>query len=404
MHYLGIDIGTSNIKTLLIDSGGCVVAKGSSSVGRYESDGLAVEQDIDEIFFAVCTAVKQITAKINDDRIISVGISSQGGAIVPLDKNSLPVCRVISWLDLRGEKYDKRLTEKLGREYFAAHTGHPKSIMFPGQFLRLKTESPEIFSRIKRWGFVGDVIVGMLTGRRVHDYTSLSIAGLLNPQMKKADPDLLHELGLAENQLPELAESYSIAGKIISEAAEQAGLCEGTKVSPAVHDQYAASIAADVIRDGDVMIATGTAWVILAACDKCIPPVVEGAFACPHLVKNLYGQMIPLGTGGSEIQRAMQKLGYENFSLKQVDDLLRDLQSPVYEAVKKLAELTQKQFELLQDAGLSAKRIVLTGPAAESKITPNIIQKITGLEVKCFHEPAASAYGAALIAKKIHEL
>ncbi len=401
MYYLGIDLGTSNIKAVLLDRYGRVIARGDARVLREELADGTVEQDISQIYSALCETIKQITAKYSSDKIRAVGVSSQGGAVVPLDENNRPLGRVISWLDTRGAEYNNRLTEKLGAEFFVSHTGYTEATMFPGQFLRLKSERPDFCAQIKSWGFVGDVVVGMLTGQRVHDHTSLSIAGLLNPYEKQADVQLLAELGIHAEQLPNLQNAFSVAGRITPQASTETGLKEGTPVSPAVHDQYAAAIAGGVTEVGEIMLATGTAWVILAVTDKILPPVTSRAFSCPHPVEGLYGQMIPLGTGGSEIQYQMQEIGLSSYTVDQVDNFLADAKSPVYAAVKRLAELTGKQFELLRDSGIIVKHVTLTGPAAVSKVTPKIIQDVTGLEVNCFTEPAASAYGAALIAERL---
>ncbi len=430
MYYLGIDLGTSNIKTLLMDGACRVIESGETSVIRSEQSDGAVEQDISQIYSALCDAIKQIVTKYSPEKIVSIGISSQGGAILPLSDNITPAGKVISWLDTRGEKYNNRLTEKLGSEFFALHTGYFEAIMFPGQFLRLKTEQPEFFAGIKQWGFVGDVIVGMLTGRRVHDFTSLSISGLLNPYEKRADTDLLNELGVDEEQLPTLQNAFSVAGSINKKTAAETGLADGTPVSPAVHDQYAAAIAANVMQNGDVMLATGTAWVLVAVTDKMQNPITPKAFSCPHPVDGLYGQMVPLGTGGSIIEWAMKTIGHENVTTSAVDEFLKKADQEnkfkidpiletgvgtteipmndkpknlIYTVVLGLANQTLNQLNLMKHAGMEVKRLILTGPASQSEIIPSIITKITGLKVDCFTESAASAYGAALIAKKINE-
>jgi len=410
MFYLGLDLGTTNIKVLLTDLTGKVVSEGSAAVVRYDTPDGEVEQDIDQIWQATCDAIKKAVRGFDVAEIQAVGVSSQGGALQPLDESDKPLGRVISWLDTRGAQYDKKLTTELGGDFFRKHIGHGKSIIAPGQIMRLKAECPEYFAQIKYFAFVGDVIVGMLTGTRGHDATSLSICCLLNPQTGKADEAILERLGIKELQLPKLFNADHSVGQITESAAGPTGLKPGISVGPAIHDQYAAAVGAGAINPGDMCLATGTAWVLLAITDRLSLPVVDDAFVCPHPYDGLYAQMVPLGAGGSEIQHAMKQVDYDKISLELIDSLLdKAINQPgldkpadlVYETVVNLAKLVEKQFGLMRNSGIDPKRIILTGPAAASRFTPQIIEKVTGLKVECFKQSSASAYGAAILARRI---
>lgn len=410
MFYLGLDIGTTNIKVLLTDSTGKVLSEGSAEVLRYDTPDGGVEQDIHQIWQATCDAIRQAIKGIDSKEIHAIGVSSQGGALQPLDENEKPVGRVISWLDKRGREYDKELTAELGSEFFCKNIGHAKSAIVPGQIMRLQTECPERFSKIKHFAFVGDVVVGMLTGCRGHDATSLSICCLLDPATQKPNVELLKKLGINESQLPQMFHADQVVGGITKPAADITGLQHGTPVGPAIHDQYAASIGAGAIHTGDICLATGTAWVLLAISDKLSLPVIDEAFTCPHPYNGLFAQMVSLGTGGSEIQRVMKQAGHADVNLKLIDNLLdKAITQPgidkvadnIYKTVENLSQLLARQFGLMKKAGITPKRIILTGPAAGSRFTPNIIEKVIGLKVECFNNPSTSAYGAAVLAKQM---
>ena len=238
-----------------------------------------------------------------------------------LDGQDRPVGRLISWLDGRGRPYDAELTRELGKDFFAEHVGHGASGVAIGQVLRLRRESPERLRRPNRLGFAGDVIVGRLCGRRAHDPTSLSIAMLYNPWLHRADPEILARLGLEESQLPELLPAASAAGGLCGEVAGRLGLPAGIPVSPAVHNQYAAALGAGAVAPGQVNCGTGTAWVLLAATDRLLPPITE-AFVCCHVLPGLYGQMLSLGNGGSAIDWVMNLLGQAPATPAEIDDLI----------------------------------------------------------------------------------
>ena len=83
MLYLGLDIGTTNVKVLVNSASGTVVSQASAAVLRYQTPDGGVEQDINQIWQATCTALKQATSKIDVDRIKAIGVSAQGGALFP---------------------------------------------------------------------------------------------------------------------------------------------------------------------------------------------------------------------------------------------------------------------------------------------------------------------------------
>jgi xylulokinase len=441
MMYLGLDLGTTNVKAVLIRCDGGIVAAGAAPIGRHHTTDGGVEQDIDEIWQAVQTAIGVAVRQVDPASIVAVGVSSQGGAIQVLDGNDKPRGRVISWLDSRGASYDAALTAELGSDFFERRIGHGSSAVAIGQILRLRSESPAVLERPNRIGFVGDVIVGRLCGRGAHDPTSLAIAMLHNPWLKRADPDVLARLGLDDGQLPCLMAATTAAGGLSTSAAAAIGLPAGIPVSPAVHDQYAASLGAGSVAVGDVSCGTGTAWVLLANAGKLSPPAVPDAFVCSHPVAGLYGQMLSMVNGGSSIQWAMDLLGRRHMDGPTVDQLL-DAAPPGAEGLRfwpflssgpkgkggarlrgQLSGITLahagahliravveglacelfRHVSQIVDAGIPVERLVLCGSAASGRNTPQIVADVTRLPVCCVEMPDISALGAAMLARSLVE-
>ncbi|MBN1908791.1 MAG: hypothetical protein JW818_03550, partial [Pirellulales bacterium] len=307
--FLGFDLGTTNVKAIVVDDQGRIVASGSAPVARFCTPDGGVEQDIEQIWDATQSAIRQTVEAIDAGQIQAVGVSSQGGAVQLLDGNDRPQGRVISWLDGRGRPYDAALTGELGPEFFARRVGHGASGLTIGQVLRLRQEAPERLEWPNRIGYVGDVIVGRLCGHRAHDATSLGIAMLYNPWLDAPDPDVMNRLGLRDEQLPCLTPATTAAGTLQPAAAQATGLPQGIPVSPAVHDQYAASLGAGSVEQGDVNFGAGTAWVLLANAGELAPPVTDNAFVCRHPVAGLFGQMLSMTNGGSAIDWARNLLG-----------------------------------------------------------------------------------------------
>ena len=442
---LGLDLGTTNVKAILIDRRGKVVAQSSSPVERYYVGTDGVEQDIEEIWRATIEAVRGAIAAGDGRKVRAVGVSSQGGAIQMLDTEDRPVGRVISWMDGRGRPYNERIEEELtrkhGADFFANHVGYGKAAVSIGQIARLKNESPEIIAPGTRIGFVGDVIVGRLCGRRAHDATSLSIALLLNPRQGKADAAMLEFLELDERQLPELLPVGTAAGGLTAAVAGETGLPRGIPVSIAIHDQYAASLGAGSVDVGDVSLGTGTAWVLVANTDGFSPAASPGTFVCPHPVEGLFGQMQTLHNGGSAVEWALGLMGQSAPSGAEIDEWLQSvpalseglafwpLLSPgsghsafeqsggrmtgirlahgprhvLRAVVEGLACELARHLRVLADGGITARRLAMSGAAAASSVTPSIVADVTGCPVACLQESSISAFGAGVAARALVE-
>ena len=439
--YLGFDLGTTNVKAAVVDDAGRLVAAGAAPVDRFATPDGGIEQDIEQIWAATCAAICQATNGLDPAEIQAVGVSSQGGALQLLGEDERPVGRVISWLDSRGQPFDREITRELGPEFFAEHVGCGASTMTIGQILRLRQEMPDLLKPPQRIAFVGDAIVGRLCGRRAHDPTSLAIAMLYNPWKKQADPELLARLGIEEFQLPDLLPATTPAGMISEEAARQTGLRKGIPVSPAIHDQYAVSLGAVSVHEGDVTLGAGTAWVLLANAARLTRPVTRDAFVCPHPVPGLFGQMLSMRNGGSAIEWVLKLLGRDGLTAESVDRLLAEIRpgsdglgfwpllSPAAAAdrafqsggrisgivlthrpahllravVEGLACELARYLAMLADAGLPVKRLTMCGGAASSRVTPQIIADVTQRPVACVDAFDVSALGAAAVARALVE-
>ena len=438
---LGLDLGTTNVKAVLTERDGRIIGRGSAPVSLLHVGEVGVEQDIEEIWSATVTAIAEIAQRHDLSGVQAVGVSSQGGAMQVLSGDGEPVGKVISWLDGRGRPYDDDLTRKLGPDWFAERTGHGASGLAAGQVLRLRDECPAVPCSTSKVSFVGDIIVSRLCGRAAHDASSLSICVLFNPRLRGADPDMLEALHLAEEQLPDLIPPREPAGTLREEAAQATSLPVGIPVSAAVHDQYASALGAGATHAGDVAFGTGTAWVLLAMADRLARPVVDAAFVCTHLIDGLYGQMVALGNGGSSFEWATRLLGLDGHTTDDIDNMLGEIPVgsegvrfwPLLAAfggwglapgthgrlfglrlshgpghmlravIEGLALELGRYLRFLARRGIAFKRLLMSGGATASRITPQIISDVTGLPVSCTTETEMSALGAAVLARGLVE-
>lgn len=434
---LGLDLGTTNVKAVVATEEGRILGEGSVPVQLFHLGQGGVEQDLEEIWAATLEAMRQAIQTVDRAAIAAIGVSSQGGALQLLDAHHRPHGQVISWLDGRGADDDHRLTRDLGRAWFVEHISHGGSALAVGQLARLRRAQPSLLHPPNRVGFVGDVIVGRLCGRPAHDGTSCALTLLYNPALRDYDAGLLDRLGLTSAQLPDLVPPPAPAGGLLPEVARLTGLPAGIPVSPAVHDQYAAALGCGAVQDHDVMFGSGTAWVLLAVTSRLLPPVTNDALLSHHVVEGLWGQILSMRNGGSAFRWALKLLTLEKLSPQETDQLLNLVPAgsnglifrPLLGAfgatgvapgtkgclaglqlshgpahvlrsvVEGLAFELNRHLEFLRHAHLPARRLLMTGGAATSTVTPQIIAAVTGLPVACHTGLPSSLRGALVLAR-----
>ena len=151
--FLGLDLGTTNVKALVTDRAGQPLAHASSPVQLYNVGDGGVEQDIEEIAQATLSAIRQVAHSVDPAGIEAIGVSSQGGALQVLDRHAQPLGRVISWLDQRGRSFDRELTDRLQREWFLRRIQRGCSGLGIGQLLRSGPRRPGVDPPTESSGF-----------------------------------------------------------------------------------------------------------------------------------------------------------------------------------------------------------------------------------------------------------
>jgi len=246
--------------------------------------------------------------------------------------------------------------------------------------------------------------------------------------------------GLSEDRLPPLLSARESAGGLRAETAAATGLPAGIPVSAAVHDQYAAALGAGVLEPGEVMLGTGTAWVLLAVTERLMPPATESTMVCRHVAEGRYGQMLSMVNGGSAFKWAAQLTGVDGKPADEIERLMASTPpgcdglrfEPLMAAggsglpadrrgrligltlahgaghvmraaVEGLACELTRHLRLLTSAGLPVRRLAMCGGATASRVTPQVVADVTGLPVSCRAESAMSAFGAAVLARGLVE-
>ena len=269
MYYIGVDLGTSAVKLLLMDEKGEIKKIVSREYPlSFPHPGWS-EQRAEDWITAVKDGILELTAECDKSQIAGIGAGGQMHGLVILDAEDHVLRPVILWNDgrtqaevdyLNNEIGKKRLTELTGNIAFAGFTA-PK-------ILWVKKQEPEVFDQIAKIMLPKDYINYVLTGVHCTDYSDASGMLLLDVEHKCWSQEMLEICGITEAQMPKLYESFEVVGTLKPEIASELGLPESVKVVAGAGDNAAAAIGTATVGDGACNISLGTSGTIFISSEK----------------------------------------------------------------------------------------------------------------------------------------
>ena len=160
----------------------------------------------------------------------------------------------------------------------------------------LRDNEPEVFEKTYKFLSVPDFVSMKMTGKCAVDFSNAGINQTVNIRKKEYDGELLKFMGVGEDKLPTLVNSGEIIGNLTKNAAEELGLSESTVLVAGAHDQYAVALGAGATKDGDILIGSGTCWVVTAISKEA--NFESGLAQSRSAVPGLWGSIRSLATGG----------------------------------------------------------------------------------------------------------
>lgn len=270
-YLLGIDIGTSSLKAMLVSPDGNTAALEQHG---YEPDILpdgGAQQHPSVWWDAAVSALRRIAAahpeKIRD--VAGVGLGGQMHGLVALDATGKPVCPAIIWLDARSGSQVSRIYETLPKQHIHATT---LNRVCPGfalpSLLWLRDNNPEAFERIRYIMQPKDYIRYRLTGCVATDSSDASATAAFNTVNRQWSWEIIDALGLDRGFFPACFEADDIAGEVTPEAASETGLAKGTPVVYGGGDQPVQNIGNGAVKTGIVCSSIGTSGQIALFADS----------------------------------------------------------------------------------------------------------------------------------------
>ncbi len=432
-YLLGIDVGTTGTKALLFS------ADGELKGHAYRSYPLSTprvgwsEQRAEDWWEAVVATVREICDG-HDYPVAAISLSLQGGTIVPVDENGGALRPAIVWNDNRGDAQKQAFLQEVGDDaYMYQTTGWHLGNKLPALEIRwIRENEPEIFAKTRYFLSVPDYISMKMTGIPAVDISDAGINQLCDIRRGAYDEKLLQFAGITEQQLPKILRSCEKIGHLTQEAANALGLTTDTVVVAGAHDQYAVALGAGATRPGDMLIGSGTCWVITAMCEK--PDFSSGRSQSVAATPDTWGTLKSLSSGGVCLDWLRKQVGdTETMSYDTINQIVADrkaaedglffypftgkngtakrsqkasfigldlshdrfdmaravMEGVVFQILWMMEEFPQKPSE---------EGIILSGGASKSPVWAQLLADISGLPVRIPEVADLACVGAAIMA------
>ena len=433
MYFIGIDLGTSAVKMLLMRDDGKIVNSVTKSYPiSFPYTGWS-EQNPEDWLRETKKGLIELMAEYPKEELVGISFGGQMHGLVVLDENDRVIRPAILWNDGRSSEETEFLNNSVGRKVLSERTAN---IAFAGftlpKILWMKKHEPDLFSKIRRIMLPKDYLIYMLSGEFCTDFSDASGTLLLDVKNRTWSKEMLELCNLNINQLPKLCESYEQVGTLRKEVAEELDFKPTVKIIAGAGDNAAAAIGTGTIGEGRCNISLGTSGTIFISSTHFKVDSFNALHSFAHADGNfhLMGCMLSaasanqwwckniLGTTHYDEEQAnIQKLGENNvyflpylmgersphnnpfaramFVGMSLDTNREDMVQSVLEGV---AFGLRDSFEIARELGIKVNRTKICGGGAKSLLWCKIIANVMNVTVEIPEQDEGPALGAAILA------
>ncbi len=433
MLYVGIDLGTSAVKLLLMDGEGKIQKIVSREYPLYFPHPGWSEQKPEDWYEQVMDGMKELIAEADKSQIAGISFGGQMHGLVILDKEDQVIRPAILWNDGRTYEECDYLNNVIGKEKLSEYTAN---ISFTGftapKILWVKNKEPENFKKIVKIMLPKDYIAYKLTGVNCTDVSDASGMLLMDVKNRRWSKEMCEICGISEEMLPKLYESYECVGTVKPEIARELGIPETVKVAAGAGDNAAAAVGTGTVGDGMCNISLGTSGTIFISSEKFGVDKNNALHAFAHADGHyhLMGCMLSAAScnkwwmdeiiGTSDYGAEQKKIGVlgENhvyflpylmgersphnnpnargtFIGMTMDTTRADMTQAVLEGV---AFALRDSFEVAKSLGIKIERTKICGGGAKSPLWKKMIANILNLKVDVIESEEGPALGGAMLA------
>ena len=435
MLYIGVDLGTSAVKLLLMDGEGRIHKIVSKEYPLYFPHPGWSEQKPEDWYEQTMAGIKELIAEADKSQIAGISFGGQMHGLVILDDQDQVIRPAILWNDGRTYEECDYLNNVIGKDKLSEYTAN---ISFTGftapKILWVKNKEPENFKKIKKIMLPKDYIAYKLTGVHCTDVSDASGMLLLDVKNRKWSKEMCEICGISEEMLPKLYESYECVGCVTEEVAKELGVSATVKVAAGAGDNAAAAVGTGTVGDGMCNISLGTSGTIFISSDKFGVDKNNALHAFAHADGHyhLMGCMLSAAScnkwwmeeiiGTKEYAKEQEPITDDRLGENHVyflpylmgersphnnpnargtfigltmDSTRADMTQAVLEGV---AFALRDSFEVAKSLGIRIERTKICGGGAKSPLWKKMIANILNLKVDVIESEEGPALGGAMLA------
>ncbi len=433
MFFIGVDLGTSAVKLLLMDEKGKIEKIVSKEYPLYFPHPGWSEQKPEDWFAQSMAGIKELVSECDRSQVKGISFGGQMHGLVALDEKDEVIRPAILWNDGRTGKQTDYLNDVIGKEKLSKYTAN---IAFAGftapKILWMKENEPENFARICKIMLPKDYLAYRLSGTFCTEYSDASGMLLLDVEHKCWSREMMEICGVTEEQLPKLYESWEPVGCLKPEIAEELGLPADVKVIAGAGDNAAAAVGTATVGDDGCNISLGTSGTLFISSQEFGVDENNALHSFAHADGNyhLMGCMLSAAscnkwwmdeilktTKYQEEQAGITKLGENQvfylpylmgersphndpdaraaFIGMSMDTTREDMTLAVLEGV---AFGLRDSLEVARSIGVDPDRTKICGGGAKSPLWRKIIANVMNMKVDIIESEEGPGYGAAILA------
>lgn len=270
-YLIGVDLGTSATKTILMDENGAIVASASYAYPMYQPENGWAEQNPLDWKKAAISTIKEVVKKagVSAGEVAGIGLSGQMHGLVMLDENNELIDDAIIWCDQRSSDQTKEMLDLLPMEKWMEISANPPLAGWTAaKILWVRENKPAVYQKCKHILLPKDYIRFILTGEFATDVSDASGMQILDVKNRCWSAELIEILQFDKSMFAKVYESQEITGYLLPEIAEKCGLSTNTAVVAGGSDNACAAIGTGIVRQGEACTSIGTSAVLYSHLDQ----------------------------------------------------------------------------------------------------------------------------------------
>jgi xylulokinase len=433
MYFIGIDLGTSAVKLLLMDENGDIKKIVSREYPIYYPKTGWSEQNPEDWYLYTKSGLKELISDIDKKEIAGIGIGGQMHGLVVLDRDDKVIRPAILWNDGRTVNETEYLNDMIGKDKLSYYTGN---IAFAGftapKILWIRKHEPENFIRISKIMLPKDYIAYMLTGVHCTDASDASGTLFFDVKNRCWSTEMMDVCGITEEQLPHIYESYEVVGMLKEELSKEFGLNKDVKVVAGAGDNAAAAVGTGTVGEGRCNVSLGTSGTIFIPSNKYKVDQNNALHSFAHADGNYHLMGVILSaascnkwwmedilktTDFAGEQKSIKSLGENQvyflpylmgersphndpnaraaFIGMNMETSREDMTLAMMEGV---AFALRDSYEIAKSLGITIERTKMCGGGAKSPLWRKIIANVLNLKVDILEAEEGPALGGAMLA------